>query len=124
MMKKMMICMMMVLAAMVMNASGLQASPQSQDNSVTSHTDIVKANHTDNYRIYFYRGEEAEVLVIGDGDTDLDLYVYDDNGNLVASDTDFSDNCYVSWTPRRSGYFTVKIKNLGNVPNCYLLMKD
>ena len=120
-MKKMItICMIAMMAAMVANAT--EAPAPSRDNSVSSHTDVVKANTTDTYRLYFTKGVEAEILVIGDGDTDLDLYVYDENGNLIEYDIDFGDDCYVSWTPKWSGYFKVKIKNLGNISNRYLLV--
>ena len=122
-MKKMMICMIAVLAALVMNANEAPANTQSRDNSVSGTVEVVKANDTDYYRFYCTRGEETTVLVIGDGDTDLDLYVYDSNGNLVGYDIDLGDNCVVTWTAKRSGYFKVKVKNLGNVSNRYLLMK-
>lgn len=84
----------------------------------------VLANSTDTYNISFIAGELAEVAVIGDGDTDLDLYVYDSNGNAIASDTDYTDNCYVSWTPRWTGRFIIKIVNRGNVYNNYVIMTN
>lgn len=81
----------------------------------------VKANATDRYTIKFYGDEVAEIFVSGDGDTDLDLYVYDDNGNLIEKDDDYTDDCYCRWTPRWTGSFTVKIVNRGNVYNRYTM---
>jgi hypothetical protein len=66
----------------------------------------------------------AEVLVSGDGDTDLDLYVYDENGNLVESDTDYTDDCYVRWYPKWTGTFVVKVVNRGRVHNDYVLLTN
>jgi hypothetical protein len=43
----------------------------------TIHYDTVLAGNTDAYPIAFRGGEQAAVFVSGDGDTDLDLYVYD-----------------------------------------------
>lgn len=86
-----------------------------------THYDRVEANTTDTYTIRFRGGEEACVIVCGDGDTDLDLYVYDENGNLVDSDTDATDACVAVWNPKWTGPFTIKIKNLGNVYNRYSL---
>lgn len=83
--------------------------------------DRVNANDYDIYYIRFYGEELAEVAVIGDGDTDLDLYIYDDSGHLIESDTDYSDDCYVSWYPKWTGTFKVKVKNRGNVYNHYVL---
>ena len=66
----------------------------------------------------------AEVAIIGDGDTDLDLFVYDENGNLIGSDLDYTDDCYVSWIPKRTGNFLVKVINRGKVYNDYTLVTN
>ena len=84
-------------------------------------TTIVQARATDTYTISFRAGHVAEILVVGDGDTDLDLFVYDSNGNLIVFDDDYTDVCYVRWTPRWTGPFTVKVVNLGRVWNQYTL---
>lgn len=81
--------------------------------------DKVKAYSTDNYRIKFWANERATVAVSGDGDTDLDLYIYDENGNLIVKDDDYSDDCVVSWFPRWTGIYIIKIVNRGNVYNQY-----
>lgn len=83
--------------------------------------DRVEAHSTVKYTIRFRGGETAWVIVSGDGDTDLDLYIYDENGNLIESDTDSTDQCVCSFTPRWTGNFTIKIKNLGSVYNRYVL---
>lgn len=79
----------------------------------------VSAHSTDVYRIVFRGGEPAIVVVSGDGDTDLDLYVHDENGNLIAVDDDMTDDCIVRWTPRWTGPFTIRIVNRGSVYNQY-----
>jgi hypothetical protein len=89
-----------------------------------SHVDRVDAYGSDVYYMTFRAGEKGEVGLIGDGDTDLDLYVYDENGNLIASDTDYTDDCYVSFYPRWTGRFKVKIVNRGRVYNQYLLLTN
>lgn len=85
------------------------------------HYDSVNAHTTDTYNVRFRGGEVACVIVNGDGDTDLDLYIYDDNGNFITSDTDSTDTCVCTWTPRYTGNFTIKIKNLGRVYNRYAM---
>lgn len=94
------------------NVRGAVNSPRYSD-------DCVNANSTDSYNIRFRGGELAIVTVIGDGDTDLDLYIYDENGNLVDSDTDYTDDCVCTWTPKWTGNFNIRIKNRGSVYNCY-----
>ena len=78
----------------------------------------------DYYDINFIAFELAEIAVRGDGDTDLDLYVYDSNGNMVAKDDDYTDRCYVSWVPLWTGRFTVKIVNRGPILNNYRLLTN
>lgn len=84
-------------------------------------TDCVRAGATDIYRVSFRAGERAEIAVVGDGDTDLDLYIYDENGNLITYDNDYTDRCYCIFTPRWTGSFTIKIVNRGHVMNCYVI---
>lgn len=76
------------------------------------------------YDAKFWANEIAEVAVSGDGDTDLDLYVYDENGNLIASDTDYTDDCYVRFCPRWTGRFRIKIVNRGSVYNNYAIVTN
>ena len=49
------------------------------------------------------------------------LDTYDSNGNLIDSDTDYTDNCVCTWTPRWTGNFRIKIVNRGGVYNRYIL---
>jgi len=86
--------------------------------------DRVLGGYTDTWTIRFRGGEPAYVVVSGDGDTDLDLYVYDENGHFITSDTDRSDDCVVSFNPSWTGTFYIKIKNLGRVYNRYVLVTN
>src|SRR5438105_2854227 len=83
--------------------------------------DCVNPYATDVFTLQFVAGESASVSVIGDGDSDLDLYIYDANGYLVAYDDDYTDNCFVTWTPKWTGMFKIEIKNRGGRLNCYHL---
>ena len=73
------------------------------------------------YSITFNGGELAEIAVVGDGDTDLDLHVYDQYGNRICSDTDPSDRNYCSWIPSWTGDFRIAVENHGRVYNNYRL---
>ena len=57
------------------------------------------------------------VTVRGDGDTDLDCYLFKNN-RLVASDEDDTDYCILD-THGVSGPYTVYVKNWGSVYNQY-----
>lgn len=84
----------------------------------------VYGNSNDLYEVSFVESQLAEIVVIGDGDTDLDLYVYDSNENLIVKDDDYTDRCYVSWVPRWTGRFIVKIVNRGPILNNYHLVTN
>lgn len=65
-----------------------------------------------------YRGGQlAEAAIYGDGDTDVDLYVYDQNGNLICADTRSSDRGYCRWVPAWTGTYYIQLRNYGGVYN-------
>lgn len=65
----------------------------------------------------FTGGEVAEILFDGDNDTDLDFYVYDTNGNLLTSNTDYTDRAYFRWVPSYTKKYIFRVENLGSVYN-------
>ena len=86
--------------------------------------DVLGPNRYTTYNVSFVAGYIAEVALSGDGDTDLDLYVYDTNGNLIASDTDYTDDCYVNWVPAWTGRYVIKVVNRGRVANKFVLLTN
>lgn len=89
--------------------------------STISGTYIVNARTTDVFSIKFYANNPSQITIRGDRSTDLDLYVFDSQGRLVARDTDYDDQCIVYFTPRATDIYTVKVENLGSVWNQYVL---
>lgn len=79
----------------------------------------VEANDADVFELVFSAEREAVVTVKGDGDTDLDLYVYDRHGNLIVCDEGLSDSCIVRFWPFRTGNFRIVVRNRGKVFNVY-----
>ena len=75
----------------------------------------MRREHT----VEFRGGEPAVIYVSGDGDSDLDLFVYDEAGQVVASATGPRDECVVRWQPERQGRFRVEVRNLGPASNWY-----
>ena len=82
---------------------------------------VLPAYSTHTYDISFVANRIAEVAVSGDGDTDIDLFVYDSNGNLIDKDTDYTDDCYVRWCPKWTGRFRIVVANRGGVYNHYVI---
>jgi hypothetical protein len=116
------------LLALIQAEQAKTPSPGSATLGATSgpivQVDRVGARQTNLYRVQFRGKEVARVGVIGDGDTDLDLSIHDHNGNLIVRDIGPTDTCFVQWTPRRTGYFQVRVVNLGSVYNDYILMTN
>lgn len=65
----------------------------------------------------FYGGELAEVTVRGDGDTDVDLYIYDEAGREICRSAGLTDRESCRWTPARTAQFQIVVGNFGNVYN-------
>jgi hypothetical protein len=84
----------------------------------------VYAKDADEYVVRFRGGETAAVYVSGDGDTDLDVYIYNSSGSLVTSDTDYSDECVCIWRPASTASYKIRIKNRGNVYNDYTIVTN
>jgi len=84
----------------------------------------VNAYDTDYYVLTFAGLSTATVAISGDGDTDLDLRVYDENGNQIASDVGSTDDASVTWTPAWTGAFRIEVKNLGGVYNQYVIVTN
>jgi hypothetical protein len=85
----------------------------------------VSAHSTDRFNpITFRAGEEATVIVQGDGDTVLHLRVLDQNGHLIDEDTCQYDRCVANWTPKWTGPFYITVENLGGVYNEYGMLVE
>jgi hypothetical protein len=86
--------------------------------------DKVMAEQGNIHEVNFTGGEAAEVAVVGDGSTDLDLYIVDENGNMIAMDEGDTDECYVIWKPNWTGIFYITVVNRGTVYNQYALVTN
>jgi hypothetical protein len=72
-----------------------------------------------------FNGKEiAEVFVTGNGNTQIDLCLYDKNNRLIDSDLKRTGDCYVSFTPSATTQFRIEIRNNGKVRNQCLLMTN
>ena len=74
---------------------------------------------------FLLNGKETTVVTIrGDGDSDLDCFIYDENGNEADRDDDSTDRCVLTVLPRWTGRFSVRIKNLGGISNRAVLVTN
>ena len=86
------------------------------------HTIIPAKGYTDVY-LTLEGGKGTEIILVGNNTADIDLYLYDENEVLLASDEDNTDNCFITYTPDKEIDVKIKIKNTGadqNIYNFYL----
>jgi hypothetical protein len=81
-------------------------------------------NATDVYTVNFRANEPALVAITGEGVSDLDLSIEDDAGNRICSSDGAGDDELCRWTPRWTGNFRIKVRNLGAVANEYRLWSN
>ena len=86
--------------------------------------DVVYGRSYNDYVVAFKKGIIAQIGVSGNGNSDLDLYVYDENGNVIVADTDYSDDCYVSWYPRWTGNYLIRVVNQGTYRNYFTIVTN
>ena len=84
-------------------------------------TDIVYSNGEQMFFCDFYAHQVAMVALVGDGDSDLDLFIYDQNMNLITEDAGYDFDCLCTWTPSWTGRFYLKVVNRGNVYNRFTM---
>ncbi|MDF1752171.1 MAG: hypothetical protein P1U89_05260 [Verrucomicrobiales bacterium] len=92
--------------------------------AIEARSTCINAGGVKSHRLKLPNYETTEIRIVGDGDTDLDAFLYDNNGNLIDSDTDRTDYCVLSVNPLWTGAFRVVVKNHGRVYNCYTIVVD
>lgn len=98
----------------------LVTSPLAHAAASFFRVDRVEARSTDTWTVWV-TGGASRVVVDGDGDTDLDCYVYDSSGRRLGADDDTTDYCIVDVYSPTSDRLTIRIRNLGDVYNQYSL---
>lgn len=84
---------------------------------------VIGTRRYQDYRAVFRGGEPARVAASGDGDSDLDLYVYDEFGNLICRDERYSDEMFCAWNPNWTGPFRIRVVNRGGA-NEFLIVHN
>jgi hypothetical protein len=99
----------------------LQARTRGAVGGPRNAREVVYGDGTMTYQLGFRANELAEIVVAGSGASDLDLYVFDANGNIIVGDEGYSDDCFVSWVPKWTGTFQIVVVNRGRAANRYEL---
>ena len=86
--------------------------------------DIARGGESIKFLIDFRANQLAEVLVIGNGATVLDIFVYDKNGKLVARTDVYTADAYINWVPGYTGTYQVVVKNTGSFNNLFGILTN
>lgn len=79
-------------------------------NYLDSESDwLVWSGDYDLFSVTLGGDEQYMITLSGPSGTDFDLYLYDENGNLVASSTDYGSDETVYITPAWTGTFYIKV---------------
>jgi len=82
-------------------------------------TFTVGANSVRYHTYSMTAGERVQIILSGDGSTDLDLYVYSSEGVRIDSQEGATDYEVSNVVAYRSGTITIKVVNRGSVYNAY-----
>jgi hypothetical protein len=86
--------------------------------------DVIKPMDTNIYYGIFKKDDISVLKISGDGSTDFDCYLYDENNNHVAEDIRGIDECLIVWSPKWTGKFKIVIRNLGAACNEFTISSN
>lgn len=81
---------------------------------------VVEPFESDSWIVWTSAGP-TRVRLKGGGSTDLDCYVRDRAGRLIAKDDGRTDECAIRFERRTSGEVEIRVVNLGDRQNRYIL---
>lgn len=84
----------------------------------------VRSGQTDVWEVAFEGGARAEIAVIGDGRSNLDVILTDEGGNVLCLDSSPSDQVYCDFVPAWDGNFYLSVENSGSERNTYYLVTN
>jgi hypothetical protein len=96
--------------------------PQGRQVTATRASSDLGPGQIDTWRIALSGQTPAELGLIGDGDSVLDLAVTDDNGAIVCALPPGTEAALCRFTPARNGFFNLVVRNRGAVRNSYHLI--
>ena len=70
-----------------------------------------------NINVKLEKDKWSAVWVTGERATDVDVFVFDPDGNEIAKDDHLSKDAFVSFQPKTSGMYRVEVRNLGEGEN-------
>ena len=95
---------------------------RSSSAGAVKYYDCIKAQGTHYKNVTLNGGENAFVCLYGDGSSDLDIYLYDENSHEIDQNTSAGDKCSFIIHANDTIIMNIKIVNRGHVENSYTLI--
>jgi hypothetical protein len=89
-----------------------------------SHSDRVMPHSTDIYNVRFPGGVTARATVVTGSGQDVDLFVFDQNGSIVAYDNGLESTGACTWVPEKTGEYSLRVSNTTGVSVDYTLFTN
>jgi hypothetical protein len=80
---------------------------------------VVAPNQSDALSVTFRAGDPARVTIVGDGDTDLVLQVFDRDGRRMCRAVGAGDIRSCRFRASQTAPYRVEVTNIGDQPNVY-----
>jgi hypothetical protein len=96
--------------------------PRARLETATQATADLAPGQTDTWHLALFGEVEAELALIGDGDSPLSLTLMDEAGNILCASPPSLTPALCRLTPARNGFFTATIQNPGSTVNSYRLI--
>lgn len=96
--------------------------PRTRLETATQATADLAPGQTDTWRMALFGEVDAELALIGDGDSPLSLTLRDEADNVLCAAPPTRNPALCRLTPARNGFFTVTIHNPGSTVNSYRLI--
>ena len=84
----------------------------------------LQAGYIDMVRLEFEGGILAELAILGNDGSNLDLKVLDEKGNTICREQGASDKLYCAWTPTQNGVFFAEVENVSSKRNSYYVLTN
>jgi hypothetical protein len=88
------------------------------------HSDRLRPHSTDVYKVRFKAGFLARATVVADYGQDVDLFVFDNSGNLVAYDNSIGSTGACHWVPGETSEYSLRVANTSGLSVDYSLFTN
>jgi len=88
------------------------------------HSSRILSRSSHSYEFTFQGSKKASIAIVGDGETDLDMFIYDEQGKLVGVSDGQWDNELMYWRVEKAQKYRIEVRNVGKIYNDYVIITN